>query len=75
MRRSRSSSLRVWHDTGDVSVMPYAMAGVMFISLMQRLMTSTGHTDPAMIPVRSDDRSVRAISGWLSIAMNMVGTP
>ena len=56
--------------------MPYAMAtSVMFISLTQRFITSTGHTAPAMIPVRSDERSREAKSGWPSIAMNMVGTP
>ena len=48
---------------------------VMFISFKQRFMTSTGHVEPAMMPVRSDDRSRLAKSGWPSIAMNIVGTP
>ena len=39
--------MSVWQDTGDVSVMPYAMAtSVMFMSLTQRFMTSTGQTGP-----------------------------
>ena len=37
--------------------------------------TSTGHGDPAMMPVRSDVRSNSANRGWSSWAMNMVGTP
>ena len=38
-------------------------------------MTSTGHGEPAMIPVRRLDRSNRWKSGWASSAMNIVGTP
>ena len=37
--------------------------------------TSTGHGEPAITPVRSDDRSKRSNSGWASSAMNIVGTP
>ena len=40
-----------------------------------RRMTSTGHGEPAMIPVRSDVRSYEAKSGCPSSAMNIVGTP
>ncbi len=47
----------------------------MFISLTQRFMTSTGQTEPAMIPVRSVLRSWSAKVGWFCMAMNMVGTP
>ncbi len=47
----------------------------MCISLMHCFITSTGQGEPAMMPVRSDDRSKRLKSGWLSSAMNMVGTP
>ena len=47
----------------------------MFMSLTQRFITSTGHSAPAMIPVRSDDRSNDAKSSWFCIAMNIVGTP
>ena len=76
VRLSRSSSIRVWQDTGDVSVMPYAIAtSAMCMSSMHRFITSTGHTAPAMMPVRSDDRSRAAKSGWFCIAMNIVGTP
>ena len=42
---------------------------------MTRFMTSTGHGEPAMIPVRSDVRSNDAKPGWSSSAMNIVGTP
>ncbi len=77
VRRSRSSSACVWHDTGLVSVIPYAIdTSVIPISVMQRFITSTGQGDPAMIPVRRLDRSKVAKSGgWLCIAMNIVGTP
>ena len=37
--------------------------------------TSTGHGEPAITPVRSDERSKRSNSGWASSAMNIVGTP
>ncbi len=37
--------------------------------------TSTGHGEPAMIPVRSEERSYRSKSGSSSSAMNIVGTP
>jgi hypothetical protein len=47
---------------------------VMVISLMQRFITSTGQIAPAMMPVRGDDRSRAAKSGWPNIAMNIVGT-
>ncbi len=47
----------------------------MCISATTRFITSTGHGEPAMIPVRSVDRSKRAKSGRASSAMNIVGTP
>ena len=63
-RRSRSSLRRVIVDTGDVSVMPYMIVtSSMCISVTTRFITSTGHGAPAMIPVRSDDRSKSAKSG------------
>jgi hypothetical protein len=37
--------------------------------------TSTGHGEPAMIPVRSEDRSCDSNDGSASSAMNIVGTP
>jgi hypothetical protein len=37
--------------------------------------TSTGHGEPAITPVRNVDRSYRSNSGWASSAMNIVGTP
>ena len=42
---------------------------------MTCFMTSTGHGEPAMIPVRSDVRSYSSKRGWPSSAMNIVGTP
>jgi hypothetical protein len=42
---------------------------------MHCFMTSTGHGEPAMIPVRNDVRSNESNSGCASSAMNMVGTP
>ena len=47
----------------------------MCISSTHCFMTSTGHGEPAIIPVRSDDRSKVWKSGWASMAMNIVGTP
>src|SRR5687767_10218117 len=47
----------------------------MCISDTTRFITSTGHGDPAITPVRNDDRSKDEKSGWSSIAMNIVGTP
>ena len=38
-------------------------------------MVSTGHGDPAMIPVDRLERSKVENSGWFSMSMNMVGTP
>ena len=40
-----------------------------------RFITSIGQGEPAMMPVRSVDRSNSAKRGWSSSAMNMVGTP
>ena len=37
--------------------------------------TSTGQGEPAMIPVRSEERSYASKSGQPSSAMNIVGTP
>ena len=47
----------------------------MCISLTTRFITSTGHGEPAMMPVRSDDRSWSAKPAEPSSAMNIVGTP
>jgi|GEM_PF-1702367 len=45
------------------------------ISLMTRVITATGHGEPAMMPVRRLARSKVANSGQASSAMNIVGTP
>ena len=37
--------------------------------------SSTGQSEPAMIPVRRLDMSNMSNMGWFSSAMNMVGTP
>ncbi len=56
--------------------MPYPMVtSLMCISSTHCFMTSTGHGEPAIMPVRSDDRSNEWKSGWASMAMNIVGTP
>ena len=47
----------------------------MFMRSTHCFITSTGHGDPAITPVRSDDRSYESKSGWPSSAMNIVGTP
>ena len=47
----------------------------MCMSSTHRFITSTGQIEPAMIPVRSDERSCSANVGWFCIAMNIVGTP
>ena len=47
----------------------------MCISWTHRFITSTGQIEPAMIPVRSVDRSWSANDGWCCMAMNIVGTP
>ena len=39
------------------------------------VITSIGQGDPAIIPVRRDEKSVLAKSAWASWAMNIVGTP
>ena len=51
------------------------VTSVIPISSTTRFITSTGHGEPAMIPVRSDDRSYEANSAQPSSAMNIVGTP
>ncbi|CAM5265175.1 hypothetical protein SVIOM74S_01815 [Streptomyces violarus] len=47
----------------------------MFISLTTRFIASTGQGEPAMMPVRREERSYDAKPGRFSSAMNMVGTP
>ncbi len=75
-RFSIGSSVQVWSDTGDVSVMPYAIVtSRMCIRWITCFITSTGHGAPPMTPVRSEERSNRSNSAWPSSAMNIVGTP
>jgi hypothetical protein len=70
------SSIRTCVVTGEVSVIPKAIAICPIpISPATRRMTSIGHGEPAMIPVRSEPRSKCENSGWSSWAMNIVGTP
>ena len=70
------SSMLDWKLTGDVSVMPYAMVtSRMCMRSITCRITSTGHGDPAMMPVRRPRRAKRGNSGRFSTAMNMVGTP
>ena len=58
----------------EVTIM-YGMTETSPVSTMTRRITSTGHGEPAMIPVRRLVRSKLAKSGWPSSAMNIVGTP
>ena len=51
------------------------VTSAMCISATTRRMTSIGQGEPAMMPVRKEDRSNDLNSGWPSSAMNMVGTP
>ena len=75
-RFSSVSSQRTWVVTGEVSVIPKAMliSSIPILSLT-RFITSIGHGDPAMMPVRSGPRSNSAKRSWASSAMNIVGTP
>src|SRR5881628_2070011 len=75
-RNSMGSSTSVMLQTGEVSVMPQAIViSGQCISVITRFITSTGQGAPAMMPVRSEDRSNSANRGWSSSAMNIVGTP
>ena len=47
----------------------------MCIRVCTCLITSTGHGEPAMMPVRSDEKSNSPNRGCSSSAMNIVGTP
>ena len=47
----------------------------MCMSFCTFFITSIGQGEPAMIPVRSEEKSYLAKSGCSSSAMNMVGTP
>ena len=48
---------------------------VTFIRSRTCFITSTGQGEPAMTPVRSEEKSVLAKSSWFNWAMNIVGTP
>jgi hypothetical protein len=75
-RRSSESEVELWNDTGLVSVMPYAIVtSLMCISETTRFIVSIGQGEPAMMPVRRDDKSNSANRAWSSSAMNIVGTP
>jgi hypothetical protein len=70
------SSRGVWVETGEVSVIPKQIdISAIPIRSITRRMTSTGHGEPAMIPVRRPPRSWSPNDGWSSWAMNIVGTP
>lgn len=57
-QRSNESSARVWKLTGEVSVMPQQIAtSLMCILSITLRMTSMGHGEPAITPLRSEDRS------------------
>ena len=75
-RCSSVSSTRTNVETGEVSVWPNAIEICSIpMSSPTRFITSIGHGDPAMIPVRNELRSCPAKLGCPSSAMNIVGTP
>ena len=75
-RFSNVSPIRTCVVTGEVSVIPNAIEiSLMPISDSTRFMTSTGHGEPAMMPVRNELRSNSLNRGCSSWAMNIVGTP
>ncbi len=47
----------------------------MFMRSTHCFMTSTGHGDPAMMPVRSESRLKLSKLSRANMAMNIVGTP
>jgi len=47
----------------------------MYILSITSRMSHSGQSEPAMMPVRSDERSNMLNIGWFNSAMNMVGTP
>ena len=62
-------------DRSRESLLDYIDTSRMFIREMTLCITSTGQGAPAMIPVRSVDRSNSWNLGCSSSAINMVGTP
>ena len=63
-------------ETGDVSVMPQQIVtSSMCISVRTFFIVSIGHGEPAITPVRSDERSNSEKRGCSSSATNIVGTP
>src|SRR5438552_3544768 len=71
-RRSSGSSVVHWVDTGEVSVMPYAIViSGMCITVWTFFITSTGHGEPAMIPVRSELKSKSLKRACSSAPMNL----
>ena len=76
VRTSRGSSKLLMVHPGEASVCPNTeMICFMFITSAAFRISSGGQLAPAMIPVRTWEKSVDAKSGWFIIAMNMVGTP
>ena len=60
---------------GEASVRPYTLVTFMNIFSSTCFISSTGQSEPAMIPVRRQERSNMSNIGWFSSAMNIVGTP
>ncbi len=75
-RRSTGSFVVVMVTPGLVSVWPYTITiSLMCIRVLTSFITSIGQGEPAMMPVRRDVRLYFAKFGWVSSAMNIVGTP
>ena len=60
---------------GEASVSPYTLVTFINIFSSTRFISSTGQSEPAIMPVRRLDISNISNMGWFSSAMNMVGTP
>ena len=72
----RLSSTALIVQPGAASVCPYTLTiSRMFMSAAAIRMSSGGQFDPAMMPVRIEEKSVAGKSGCWRIAMNIVGTP
>ncbi len=74
-RTSNESSMREAVMPGEASVSPYTLVTFINIFSSTRFISSTGQSEPAIMPVRRLDISNISNMGWFSSAMNMVGTP
>ena len=73
---SNGSSTLLCVIPGEASVRPYTLviSRIYILSITSRI-NHSGHNEPAMIPVRKEERSNILNIGWFSSAINIVGTP